>query len=365
MSKQDLGIEWGGYFDFYNQLSSQAHTPSPVTPAGPSVLEGRFFDRHSNQLTLNMAEFSVRKKTGKLSFRTDFAFGEMVDQLSGGGSQSLTGTGVGQNPTNSAANEPTRNITQAILTYAVNEQLTINVGKFYTHMGLEVTKAKDNWQYSRSYAFNYGTFWHEGLSGTFAVVPGKFSTTIYLVNAWDGRISQEQNKSSTVGANFNFTGIEDLVLNYNYVGGEEMNNVSRREVHELNLTYSLKPDLTFAADFNLGSQNKVPSIGNVKWNSMALYLRAQINEKYIISPRFEIFDDSDKGFVLAGAFSNVGAKQKISSWTLANNFTLDDGLEARIELRSDKSSSNLFFKDKEGRNTDSQDSLTAALLYAF
>jgi hypothetical protein len=135
------GIEWTGYLDFYYQTSPQAH--SSAATFGPSIVEGRFFDRHTNQMTLNMAEIGFKKKAGKVSFRADLAFGEMVDQLSGGGSQSVTAT----NPTNTAANEPTRSVTQATLTYTANDRLSFTAGKFYSHMGLEVTKAKDNWQY--------------------------------------------------------------------------------------------------------------------------------------------------------------------------------------------------------------------------
>lgn len=361
-----LGIEWNGYIDFYYQLSPQGHPVIPTTAAGPVVVEGRYFDRHSNQMTLNMAELSLKKKAGKVSFRADLAVGEMVDQLSGGGSQSVTGTGAGQNPTNTAANEPTRNLTQATLTYAASDRISITAGKFYTHMGLEVTKAKDNWQYSRSYTFNYGIpFWHVGMSGTYTFMPDKLAGTIYVLNAWDGRISQEQNKSTTVGANLNFTGVEGLVGNYNYIGGAEGTDQSRREAHEVNITYTVNPTIVLATDFVFGTQKNISTSGDAKWSGLAVYLKAALNSFYSISPRYEIFDDSDKGFAIAGGLSVPGEKQKISSWTLANTFNLGDGLEARLELRSDKSDSNLFYKDKDGADIDHQESYAAAFLYSF
>jgi len=358
------GVELNGYFDFYHQGSPQGHNFG--NPTGPEVVDGRYFDRHVNQMTLNMAEISLKKKSGKVSFRADFSVGEMVDQLSGGGSQSVTGSGSGQNPTNTAANEPTRNLTQATVAYSASDRLIIMAGKFYTHMGFEVTKAKDNWQYSRSYTFNYGIpFWHEGISGAYAVVPDKFSTTIYLLNAWDGRISQEQNQSTTVGLNLNYTGVQDLIANYNYLGGGESADKSRREVHEVNLSYTVSPTLSLAADYVAGMQKDIPTTGEAKWSGLAFYLKFAVNGIYTISPRYEIFDDSDSGFAIAGGLSSPGTKQKISSWTLSNNFNLGDGLEARIEMRSDKSDSNLFFKDKAGGSTDQQNSYAAAFLYTF
>lgn len=347
-------IEWTGYLDFYYQASPEGHY---ISASGPRVLEGRAFDRHVNQMTLNMAEVSMKKAAGKVTFKADLAAGEMVDQLSGGSSQ------VTPNP---AANESTRNVTQATLTYAASDRLSVTAGKFYTHLGLEVTKAKDNWQYSRSYTFNYGIpFWHEGVSVNYAIVPKQLAATVYFLNAWDGRISQKQNESSTVGLNLNYTGVDDLTVNYNYLGGAETADKGLREVHELNATYKINETFSVAMDYVAGSQKEIATLGDVKWSGAGLYLKAKVNDLYTVSPRYEVFDDSDNGFAISGGLAAAGVKQKITSWTLANNFNLNDGLEARLELRADKSDTDSFFKEKGGSATDSQQSYTAALLYSF
>ncbi|MGE3975166.1 MAG: outer membrane beta-barrel protein, partial [Bdellovibrionales bacterium] len=176
--------------------------------------------------------------------------------------------------------------------------------KFYTHMGYEVTKAKDNWQYSRSYTFNYAIpFWHEGISANYVVVPGKFGTSLYLLNAWDGRISQESNKSSTVGANFNFIPVDGLVANYNYIGGIETSATDAvREVHEVNVAYNLNSMFSFATDLVFGSQKKVGTV-DARWSGVAFYAKAALNDWYILSPRYETFDDSDQGFAISGGLA--------------------------------------------------------------
>lgn len=360
-TKPTSGLELGGYLDFYYQVSPQAHAPAPAL-AGPRIVEGRYFDRHSNQMTLNMAEVTLKKKVEKVSFLVSLGLGEMVDQLSGGGSQSVTAT----NSTNPAANEPTRNITQATISYAPTDRLSITAGKFYSFMGLEVTRAKDNWQYSRSYTYNYAIpFWHEGVSVGYALVPSKLSATAYLLNAWDGRISTKQNESTTVGFNLNFTGIDNLAANYNYIGGAESNDRSRREVHELNVVYKFTPRFSVATDYVLGSQKNIPALGDAKWSGLSLYAKASLTDAYSISPRIEFFDDSDKGFAIAGGLAAAGAPQKLTSYVLTNSFDLGHGLETRFELRADKSNSNQFFKSKDGGPSDHQESYTLALLYAF
>ncbi len=360
------GIEINGYFDFYFQASPQAHAPIPATSAGPQVVEGTVFERNINQMTLNVAEISVKKKIGKVSFRADLALGEMVDQLSGGGLQSVTGTNAGQNPTNTAANEPTRNLTQAVLTYTASDRLTLNAGKFYTFMGYETAKAKDNWQYNRSYSYNYGVpFWHEGVNGTYVFTPDKLSSTFYLLNSWDGRISQEQNKAMTLGLNVAYNPTSEISLNLNYIGGAESSDQSRREVSEVTASYNLHPKVTLAADYIYGVQKNIAGVGDVRWTAMDLYLKWAATENYTLSPRIEYFDDSDKGFAVAGGLSGVGLKQRITSVTLANNFSLGDGIEARFELKVDGSDSAGFFKDQNGAGLNHQESYTLALLYAF
>lgn len=340
-----------GKFDFYTQWSPQAHSAN--TPTGPGVLEGRVFDRQNNQMILNMALFSVSKKIDKVALKMDLGFGEMVDQLSGGQA--------------AASQEPSRNILQALVSYSVSERLLVTAGKFNSYLGYEVTSAQDNFQYSRSYLYNYGIpFWHQGLSVSYVIEPQKWTSTLYVLNAWEGRTSQEANKSWSLGANFNYVGSDGFVGNYNYLGGVEDSNGGRRQVHELNGLYSLSPALQIAIDFIYGEQTEVATVSVARWNALAMYLKYTANDFYSFSPRFEIFDDSDQGFALVGALSSATpVKQKISALTVTNNFTLSPGLDLRAELRFDKSDSDLYFKNSSGQDVDHQESFNFALLYSF
>jgi hypothetical protein len=350
------GLSWNGNLDFYYQASPQGHLPS--TKTGPRVVEGRYFDRHSNELTLNMAELSFKNKIGKSTLRIDLAAGELVDQLSGG-SASAT------NPTNSAANESTRNITQAILTYQVTDRLSFNAGKFYTNIGLELTRAKENWQYSRSYLFNYGPFWHEGGYITYAIIPGKLNSTIYVLNAWDGRISQEANKATTLAGNLNYIPFENLTFNYNYIGGDESSSSGRRDLHEVNGLYKITDNISAAFDLQYGTQQDVASVGTAKWGGAAFYLKAKVNDVYSISPRYEYFNDSD-GFTIVGGLSSPSTvKQKISAITLTNSFDIGSGVELRAEARRDSSNVDQFFITSKGGATKHQETYTLAALYSL
>ncbi len=346
-------LEFNGYFDGYYQNSPQAHNAVGANP--PRTLEGRAFDRINDQFVLNIVELSARKKAGKVSFRIDAAFGEMVDVLSNNGPQA----GVMGTAANPASEDPTRNITQATITYAASENLSFTAGKFYTHMGYEVTKAKENFQYSRSYSFNYAIpFSHQGVSLTYAALPSKLNISASLLNAWDHRTSQKTNKAPAIGAALNFTPMETLTANYTFISAPEAGiGNGTREAHDFNISYSLMPTLTLAADYVMGTQKKVSGGADAKWTGTALYIKAPLTKWYTLSPRYEMYDDADT--------FTTGTKQKITSLTVANNFDLGDGLEARLEYRTDKSDVSTYFKDKDGVGTDKQDSYTFALLYSF
>lgn len=349
------------YFDMYYQISPQAHQAAPAPANGPFVVEGRYFDRHHQQMTLSMAEISVLREKENFKYKLDLAVGEMVDQLSGGGSQSVAGA----NTVNQAANEPTRYLTQAYVTYAAAPNLTLTAGKFYTPMGFEVTKSKDNWQYSRGLLFNYAIpFWHQGAIATYSAIPEKLNLNLYVVNAWDGRISQETNKSTSIVAGFNWLGTQGLVVNYNYYAGVDINAQDARQVHEINASYEVNPTVSWALDYVIGQQ-QIPNAQMAKYNALALYLKAKIDSANSISARYEIFDDSDSGIAIAGGLSAAGTQQKINTATLTYSNLLSSEAELRLEARSDKSDSNAFFKDKDGLVSDHQESGSVSILYAF
>jgi hypothetical protein len=345
VSQPLAGWELGAYFDLYNQSSPTAHSG---TSTYPKIVEGRLFDGKTSQTTVSMVELSARRKSGKTVFRIDAAFGDMVDVLAG------------------ASTEPTRNITQATVAYSPLEELTLTFGKFYTPIGFETTKAKDNLQYSRSYTFNYAIpLWHQGVSAAYAIIPSKLTGTLYVVNGLGGPISQATGTAPTFAVALGATPIEQMAINYTYMTtSEATTSEGKRDLHDVNLTYNFSSQYAVAYDYTMGSQIKPSGVANdTKWSGMAVYLKAQFGSFYTLSPRYEMFDDSDSGYALAASPTKL--KQKLTSLTISNKFDLDPGLEIRVEYRTDKSDINTYFKKADGTGTDSQDTYTVALLYAM
>ena len=84
--------------------------------------------------------------------RVDLQFGQATEALQG-----------------SAANEPRpdvyRHLWQAFGTYvfAVGRGLQVDFGKFASNLGYETNYAKDNFNFSRAYLFNFLPYYHMGV----------------------------------------------------------------------------------------------------------------------------------------------------------------------------------------------------------
>ncbi len=361
-TKNNAPIVWHGYVDTYFQDSPQAHYPSSGT--GPSYLDGRVFDNLNDQVVLNMVQLSATRNSGPIGFEIDLAYGQMVDALAG------SGTLDNGQPAAVDSQEPTRNITQAFVTYTPEKlpNLTIKAGKFYSLFGYETTLAKDNWQYSRSLSFNFAIpYWSEGVSAQYMILPDKLSATIQLINGWDGRISAKTNNSPTICLSLGATPTEKLALNYNFLGGNETGvSGDVRELNEVNAAYTFNGQFALAADYVNGYQkHALADMSAASWNALDFYFKYAPTSWYTLSPRYEIFDDSDKGFALSGFDTAGGVRQKVTSFTLSNDLNVGNGLNLRAEYRTDQSNQNGFFKNKAGQSTNRQDSYTVAMLYAF
>lgn len=333
-------IEVSGYADFYYQNHS----------AGALTAGARAFGKKAGLLTLNTAELTLKGSKGPAAIRLDIAAGDTVEDLS---------------PTTTPQDQ-LRNMLQAYVTYS-GEELggwSINAGKFYTHLGYELTRAKDNWLYTRGLLFAFGIpLWHQGVSASGPIIPGKLTGGVYALNGWDGRTAAELNRSVTLGANLSYTAIANTTLTYNYIGGpEQADPASMREVHELIAAYQTDA-FGVALDAIVGREGGAVA---GRWHSAALSGRYSLIERLDLVGRYEFFDDRDNGFAVNGALAAAGEKRLYQSMTLGLNRKLAGDLELRFEWRRDTANESASaFKDKDGRNADSQTTYNLAMLLSF
>src|SRR4029079_8907836 len=94
----------------------------------------------------------------------------------------------------------------------------------------------------------------------------------------------------------------------------------------------------------------------VHWQGIAAYGRFALGEKFVVSPRFEWYDDHD-GFT-------TGAVQQVKEFTLTGEHSFGSGFIGRLEYRRDFSDTDYFLKFGD-QLVKAQSTVTVGLVYSF
>lgn len=304
----------------------------------------RNFDIDHNAFTLNYAEIAFAKPAtddSRAGFRLDFGAGdtaELVNAFEPGGTDYL------------------KHVQQAYVSYLapVGHGLTIDFGKFVTPAGAEVIENKDNFNYSRGLLFALAIpYYHAGARVAYPV-SDTVTLTGFLMNGWNN--VKENNDAKTVGVSLGVAATDRLSVIGNYLVGDETpegQEGSVRNLFDLVASYSATDRVRVLGNVDYGRDE----VGGdtVDWYGVALGLKYQMNDRWSVAPRYEIFKDSD-GFA-------TGLPQTLQEVTLTGEYLAAAGLITRFEFRSDFSDED-FFTDGDDL-VSSQPTLSVALIYAF
>ena len=332
-----------GYYS-YNNNKVDMHT------------QGRVFDVRHNAFSLQLAKVTLSKANSKedpLGFRIDLGFGETVDRTI--------------SVSDSSRNDATKHVLQAYASYVapIGKGLTIDFGKFYTPIGAEVIETKDNYNYSRSFLFAYGPFYHTGFRAKYAF-NDKVALTGFLVNGWDNAFENNVSTDAgkTVGFQLGLTPTKKFSFTETFLTGPEapLANVPAvsardnwRHIADTVASYAVNDKFTLLGNFVVGSD--ADNRGDRgSWVGFAGYFKYAFNKYAAFSPRFEVFNDKD------GLRSGVA--QTIKDITLTQELKLVNNLITRFEYRRDFSNQN-FFTNSAGRAKDNQNTFTIGISYFF
>lgn len=306
------------------------------------VNTGRAFDTQDNSFSLNLAKFTLEKQNdlaNPLGFKIDLGFGPTVDIVNG------------PNPTGGDA---IRHMLQGYVSYVapIGSGLTLDFGKFFTPAGAEVIETKDNYNYSRSYLFGLGPYYHTGLRAKYEI-NNKVSVSGFLVNGWDSLIDNNQGK--TYGVSVGLAPTSRLAITQTYLGGPEQQDSSKEWRHfaDTVVSYAASEKLSFLANFAYGSDQY---IGEPRghWKGLAAAFRYAFNSRLAFSPRFEVFDDHDG--------LRTGTAQTLKGLTFTQEVALAGNLVSRFEYRRDWSDADYFSKSV-GRLVRGQNTLLVGFSY--
>jgi hypothetical protein len=314
-------VEVSGFVDaYYSKNFAQPST---------RVNKLRNFDIAENQFNLSLAELVVQKKAGPVGFRFDLDFGSTNDLVQPGNASTMAVLQQGYFTT----------------VIPVGEGLTVDAGKFVTHMGNEVIESKDNWNYSRSYLFAWAIpYYHTGIRLMYPVSNG-FTAGLHVVNGWNSGADNNDFKSLGLTLNYALTGSTGLIVNA-MDGFDNLTSIEngKRTVFDFIITHQLTESFTLVLNADYGQAGTTS--GLAIWKGAALYGRYVINPKYAVALRGEIFDDPQGYATGLGTF-----KLDVKEVTGTYEYKFADALVLRGELRYDFSNAPAFDKKADATTT--------------
>jgi hypothetical protein len=279
------------------------------------------FTNSQNSFELGMASVKAEYTSGKVTGVLDLGFGRRADEFSY--NEKATGLATA--------------IKQAYITVAANDKLKFTMGKWATHVGYELVDAYLNRNYSMSYMFSYGPFFHTGIKAEYTA--GNFGFMLGVANPTDN-VTASFGKKMVLGQISGASKNGKVKAYLNYQGGKDLGENTINQV-DLVVTGVLSDK------FSIGYNGTVQSVklngkssGDSWWGS-AVYLNVDPSKKFGMTLRGEYFDDKDAVSGLAVA-SGVGTS--VLAATLSGNIHIDN-LTIIPEFRLDNSKEAIFAKN--------------------
>jgi Putative beta-barrel porin-2, OmpL-like. bbp2 len=333
----------------------------------------RSYDVLSNSFSLNQATLVIERAPNVDKGRR---FGARLDLMYGQATETVQGN---------AANEPRpqvyRPVWQAFGTYVapVGKGLTLDFGKFGSSLGYETNYNKDDYNYSRSYYFNFLPFYHFGLRAKYPI-SDKVTVMYHLMNG----IQQSEDFNGFKSQHFALilTPAKQLTWQVNYYFGQEQRDVipelnpgipslptqpglstniirpvpnGRLHIFDTYATWNVTDKLILAAEGDYVVNRVVDVSAPVHISGGVAYARYQFSPKFALAGRAEYL--SDRG----GLFS--GLTQALKETTLTSEFKVADGFMLRAEWRRDFSNQPFFLTDTQGILKKEQNTATLGLIW--
>lgn len=295
------------------------------------------FTNSQNSFELGMASIKAEHSFGKAAITADLGFGKRAEDFS-------------YNDVPSSKGFSLSNVKQLYLSYAVSDKLKFTMGKWATHLGYELVDAYLNRNYSMSYMFSYGPFFHTGLKADISL-GGKSALMVGIANPTD--FSTTTSASKFAIAQFSTaTGDSKVKLFINYQGGK-LNPGESLQQGDIVITGAVSDK--FSIGYNGTVQSRKPSgkTGDSWWGS-ALYFNVDPTSYFGLTLRTEYFSDKKSVAGLnSGVFENtLSANIKVSNLTIIP------------ELRLDNASQSIFRKNNDDVTKSTATAVLAAV-YSF
>lgn len=310
-----------GYVDAYYQANFIASETAGEAP----LVFGSSFTDFANTFGIGNVNLLAEKSIGKVSFVGQVGFGPRAVAANSDSNSDFSGLNYAST------------IQQLFVTYSPSESVTFSLGNFGTFVGYEVIDAPANMNYSMSYLFSNGPFYHTGLKVDFALAEG-LGAMIGVFNDTDSKVDVIGGKH--IGAQLSAeTGGLAAYLNFLYgVEAEEVIEEEDLTEVQVDLTATLEVSENFMLGLNASSYSTAVD-GNAAGGffGTALYATATLSETTDLSFRGEYFGST-------AAEGDTADQPNVIALTASGNFKIGD-LRIIPELRFDTGSNGFTFGD--------------------
>jgi len=301
------------------------------------------FTGSHNSFELGMASVKLDYKTPKVEMVADLGLGKRAQEFSYNDEGVLAA------------------VKQLYISYAPNNWLKFTGGTWATHVGYELVDAYANRNYSMSYMFTNGPFFHTGIKAEAVYKSNGFM--IGLVNPTDFKyVPDGVTNNKFLIAQYSFAPGDFFKAYLNYAGGENIDTTKSKQF-DIVLTSKVSPKFSIAYN---GTYNRTKSyLGNKlyddekSWWGAALYLNLDATGSFGLTLREEYFSDKN-GLKPYSGWPEGGS---VFSSTLSARFKVDN-LAFIPEFRLDKASKPLFI-DKDNEPSKTSANILFAAIYSF
>ncbi|MCX8019734.1 MAG: porin [Chitinophagaceae bacterium] len=295
-----------------------------------------------NAFELGMFSLKAEHSIGKVNMVADLGLGQRAKEFS------YNDEGI------------TSSIKQLFISYTPQDWLKFTIGSWATHVGYELVDAPSNRNYSMSYMFTNGPFFHTGIKTEFTA--GKHSLMIGVANPTDYKIppSDMMNKKFLI-AQYGLIASEKVKGFLNYVRGQfpdtaKMNQLDAVITAQLSNRFSIGWNSTFCRIKTWDGQK---NLEGKNWWGSALYLNYDPKEWFALTLRSEYFNDKNQLKL------NSPGDSGCTIWanTLSANFKVNSLIiipEFRIERCNKK-----LYSTKNGTSVQTASQVLLAAVYSF
>lgn len=300
------------------------------------------FTNSQNSFELGMVTVKGEHTKGKVSMVADLGFGQRAEDFS-------------------YADDNTRFIIkQLYLSYMIKNKVKLTAGSWATHVGYELVDPFGNRNYSMSYMFSYGPFFHTGLKAETSF--GKSGFMLGITNPTDLKSANFSNKY-IIGQYSVATKNDKLKAYLNFQAGKP-DDVTKISQIDLVVTGAVSDMFSVGVNGTLaGVRSKPTTDGDYgdasNWYGGAAYLNFDPKSWFGLTLRAEYFNDDDQLLVFSGAPGGGN----ILATTLSANFKVE-GLTLIPEIRFEKASEDIYLAS-DGAAADNTTTFLLAAVYKF